>query len=135
VISVTADSNIYISGLIYTGPPRQFLDAARARLFQLYLSLALLDEIRRVLRHKFLWSQERLDDLTIRLEKFTSSVHPTDTIDVVTSDPDDNRVLECAMAAGSQFIVTGDNHLLELGRYGGIQIVKVADFMKLLPPR
>jgi len=46
VISVTADSNIYISGLIYTGPPRQFLDAARAWLFQLYLSLALLDEIR-----------------------------------------------------------------------------------------
>jgi len=88
-----------------------------------------------VLRHKFLWSQERLDDLTIRLEKFTSSVHPTDTIDVVTSDPDDNRVLKCAMAASSQFIVTGDNHLLELGRYDGIQIVKVADFMKLLPPR
>jgi predicted nucleic acid-binding protein len=37
------------------------------------------------------------------------------------------------VTAGSQFMVTGDHHLLELGQYGGIQIVKVADFMKLLP--
>jgi len=43
-----------------------------------------------------------------------------------------NRVLECAVAAGSQFIVTGDTDLLDLGHYSGIQIVRVADFMKLL---
>jgi predicted nucleic acid-binding protein len=42
-------------------------------------------------------------------------------------------VLECAVAASSQFIVIGDNHLSQLDHYSGIQIVKVADFMKLLP--
>lgn len=41
-------------------------------------------------------------------------------------------LLECAGTAGSQFIVTGDNHL-QLGHYRGIQMVRVADFMKLLP--
>lgn len=133
MIGVTADSNIYISGLVFAGPPLQFLDAARAGRFQLNLSDPLIAEIIRVLRVKFLWSQARLDVLPLRLDKFTRRVQPAITLDVVQNDPDDNRVLECAVTAGSQFIVTGDNHLLDLGRYSGIQIVKVADFMKLIP--
>jgi uncharacterized protein len=133
VIGVTADSNIYISGLVFAGQPLQFLDAARAERFQLSLSDALLAEIVRVLRNKFLWTEARLDALPLRLEKFIRRVHPAITLDIVQSDPDDNRVLECAVTAGSQFIVTGDNHLLDLGQYSGIQIVKVADFMKLIP--
>jgi uncharacterized protein len=133
VIGVTADSNIYISGLVFAGQPLQFLDAARAERFQLSLSDALLAEIVRVLRNKFLWTEARLDALPLRLEKFIRRVHPAITLDIVQSDPDDNRVLECAVTAGSHFIVTGDNHLLDLGQYSGIQIVKVADFMKLIP--
>lgn len=57
-------------------------------------------------------------------------VFPTQTIDAVPEDPDDNRVLECAVAAGSRYIVTGDAALLRLGQYSGIQIMRVADFMK-----
>jgi uncharacterized protein len=133
VIGVTADSNIYISGLVFAGPPLEFLDAARAGRFHLNLSDPLLDEILRVLRDKFLWPQARLNDLPARLDKFTQRVHPAVTLDVVKNDPDDNRVLECAVAAGSQYIVSGDSDLLQLGHYGGIQIVRVADFIKLLP--
>jgi uncharacterized protein len=100
---------------------------------QLSLSDALLSEIRRVLRDKFLWSAPRLDALAARLEKFTRRVQPTVTLDIVHNDPDDNRVLECAVTAGSQYIVSGDNDLLQLGQYNSIQIVRVADFLKLLP--
>lgn len=57
-------------------------------------------------------------------------------LDVVDADPDDNRVLECAVAAGSRFIVTSDGDLLRLGAYAGIRILKVADFLELIrePP-
>ena len=133
MIGVTADSNIYISGLVFAGPLLEFLDAARARLFQLSLSAPLLDEIRQVLRDKFLWTQERLDDLTVRLEKFTQPVYPVITLDVVKNDLDDNRALECAVAADSRFIVSGDKDLLDLGQFRNIRIVKVADFLKLPP--
>ena len=40
------------------------------------------------------------------------------------TDPDDNRVLECAVAAGLQFIVTGDHHLLQLGHYAAFRSSK-----------
>jgi predicted nucleic acid-binding protein len=60
---------------------------------------------------------------------FTRRVSSTETLDVVKADPDDNRILECAVAAGSDVIVTGDAHLLQLGAYRGISIMKVADFL------
>jgi predicted nucleic acid-binding protein len=60
---------------------------------------------------------------------FTKRVSSTETLDVVKADPDDNRILECAVAAGSDVIVTGDAHLLQLGAYRGIKIMKVADFL------
>lgn len=44
-------------------------------------------------------------------------------------DPDDNRILECAAAARSDYIVTGDNHLLKIKSFGGTQMIKVADFL------
>lgn len=53
----------------------------------------------------------------------------TKIIDAVPNDPDDNRVPERAVAAGSETIVTGDADLLQLESYRGIEIVRVADFL------
>jgi putative PIN family toxin of toxin-antitoxin system len=134
-LEVTADSNIHISALVFAGHPLEFLDAARAGILRLAISNALLAEIHRVLRDKFRWPQEDLDEAAIALADFTVRVHPDQTIDAVDEDPDDNnRVLEWAVAAGSHYIVTGDSALLRLGQYGGIRIMRVADFMKLISP-
>jgi predicted nucleic acid-binding protein len=58
-------------------------------------------------------------------------VKTAQTVDVVKADPSDNRILECAAAAKSDYIITGDDHLLRLGGFEGIPIIKVADFLKL----
>jgi predicted nucleic acid-binding protein len=62
-------------------------------------------------------------------------VSPAEIIEAVPADPDDNRVLECAVAAGSEVIVTGDKHLLALGSFRGIDIVMVSDFLKRVSRR
>lgn len=49
------------------------------------------------------------------------------------SDPGDNGVLECAMEASAQTIVTGDSHLLELHPYRGIAIPAPKGFLELKP--
>jgi hypothetical protein len=54
-LDVTADSNIYISALVFAGRPLQFFDAARTGVFRLAISDPLLAEIHRVLRDKFRW--------------------------------------------------------------------------------
>jgi len=50
---------------------------------------------------------------------------------VIKENPSDNRILECAVAAGSDYIVSGDKDLLRLGRYDSIRILNVADFLDL----
>ena len=57
-------------------------------------------------------------------------VTPTESLNVVTEDPDDDRILECAVASGSDVIVTGDNDLLRLRAYQSIRIMKTADFLQ-----
>jgi putative PIN family toxin of toxin-antitoxin system len=132
VIAVTADTNIYISALLFGGLPRRFLDLAREGAFRLAISDVLLTELRGVLATKFGWTEARLNDVEQRLSRFIIRVTPSETLHVIAADPDDDRVLECAVAAGSQYIVTGDDDLLRLGHYTTIQILKVADFLTLL---
>jgi uncharacterized protein len=83
---------------------------------------------------KFAWSADEVDGTLLQLAGCPELVRPTETLDVITQDPDDNRVLECAVAAGSRFVVSGNNDLLSLGQFRGLRIVKVAEFMKLITP-
>ena len=125
----TADSNIWVSGLNWYGKPHDLLNLARDGKIELAISDAILDEFSRILHDKLEWSDDRLNSMRAEVATFTKRVSSTETLDVVKADPDDNRILECAVAAGSDVIVTGDAHLLHLGGYRGIKIMKVADFL------
>jgi len=132
VINVTADTNIYISALVFAGVPRQFLKEAEAGRFRLAISDAIRGELQGVLRDKFSWAEAEITETLSLLAGCTTLVEPTQMLNVVPDDPDDNRVIECAVAAGSRFIVTGDGDLLRLGSYGNIKILKAAEFLKLV---
>lgn len=133
MLGVTADTNIYISGLEFGGLPRRFLDLARAGVFRLDISEAITQEVLRVLRDKFNYSPDVLRRVEGKLVDITHHVTPMQTVDVIKIDPTDNRIVECAVAARSDFIVSGDvHHVLPVGSYEGIQIVKGADFLELL---
>ena len=125
----TADSNIWVSGLNWYGKPHELPNLARDGTIELAISDAILDEFSRILHDKLEWSDDRLNRMRAEVATFTKRVSSTETLDVVKADPDDNRILECAVAAGSDVIVTGDAHLLQLGAYRGIKIMKVADFL------
>ena len=56
---------------------------------------------------------------------------PTETVTAVVSDPDDNSILECSLAAGSHYVVSGDRHLLQMGGFRGVRILKAADFLEI----
>ena len=128
-MKATADTNIYISALQFGGQPLRFLYLARSGAIELAISPPIIAEVKRVLRDKFKWPTEQVEQIEPRLSAFTRRLTPTETLDVVKDDPTDNRILECAKAAGSDYVVTGDQDLLRLGRYADIQIVKVSDFL------
>jgi uncharacterized protein len=132
VIRVTADSNIYISALHFGGPPDDLLALARAGAIPLMVSDEILDEVTRVLRDKFGWTPDAATVAREVIEGFTEKVKPTQRLDIIKEDPTDDRILECAVAGKSEYLVTRDKHLLMLGRYGGTEIIKVADLLQKL---
>lgn len=132
MVRVTADSNIYISALHFGGPPNKFLDLARTGIIELTISDDILAEVTRVLRDKFGWSKEALSMAQARIADFTVRVAPAQKLDAVREDPADNRILECAVEGKSEYLVTRDNHLLKLKRFGGTRMIKVADFLDVV---
>jgi len=82
-----------------------------------------------VLSTKFRVSAEDARDMREEIRGFTKLIAATEALDVVKADPTDNKVLECAVAAGSETVITGDRHLLELGTFRAIKIMTVSDFI------
>jgi putative PIN family toxin of toxin-antitoxin system len=126
---VVADTNIYISALVFGGLPDVFLKRAFLGAFLLVTSPALLDELDETLRLKFNVSPEKASITRARLEKIAHVVEPDVTLDIIKDDPDDDRVLECAVTGKADYIVSGDRHLLKLGIFDSIPILTVRQFM------
>ena len=126
---VVADSNVYVSAIVFGGKPMLLLEMAEEGELELFISEPILSETFRILRNKFQRTTEQLEADRVHLATITRSVTPTETLNVVSLDPDDDRILECAVAAGATTIVTGDRHLLGLGSFRGIKIQRPAEFL------
>lgn len=131
------DTNVIVSALISRGPPHQLVAAWRDEAFIALISAQLLAEYARVIRRPQIRQAHRLDDEELtrfigRFLRYAEFVQPVNAISVILSDPDDNRVLECAIAGNATHIVSGDPHLLDLGSHAGIHIVNPRDFLTLL---
>ncbi len=96
---VVADSNIWISALIWGGKPLQRVELALQGEINLAISPDILNETLEVLREKFAMDVDELQKAETQMLRAARVVTPTERLDVVPSDPDDNRVLECAVAA------------------------------------
>jgi putative PIN family toxin of toxin-antitoxin system len=132
VLKATADTNILVSALVFKrGKPDQFLRMALSGEISLTVSEAILAEMADVLERKFHASPDEIAEATAVVRQAARTVTPAVQLDVIKEDPPDNRVLECAVSAGADYIVTGDKDLLRLGQYDAIRIVKVADFLEI----
>ena len=126
---VGADTNVYVSAIIFGGKPQAILDLAQDGQIELFISDDILAEVTRILRDKFKRSPEELRNDLLSLEAITTWVQPTEKIDAVPNDPTDNVMVECAVAARAQVIVSGDNHLIQIDGFRGLKVQRAADFL------
>lgn len=129
---VVFDTNIFISAFVIPGGHAEdaYLHAVHGK-FELFTSVAILTETANKLRTKFGWSDERIAKL-LRSVSETATVLKTEPHLHVLTDEADNRILECAVLAEADIVVSGDKHLLSLEHYESARIVKLAEFLQLL---
>jgi putative PIN family toxin of toxin-antitoxin system len=130
---VVLDTNILISAIVFGGLPRKILEMVIVGSVNCSLSFAILDELRDVLqRSKFGFSPQQAATVIDELQDICEILNPPRRIRTIKADPDDNRILECAVEAQAMCIISGDNHLLELRKYREIHIYSPADFLATL---
>ena len=131
---IVIDTNIWISGLLWRGLPWKLLCLAEAGEVELCIAPSMLIELAEVLSYERL--QPRLEQLgLIPAELVAYAMNLASILEVpegspiVVADPDDDVFLHCAVIAGAACVVSGDDHLLDLGTYADIPILTVRDFL------
>jgi putative PIN family toxin of toxin-antitoxin system len=137
-MQVVLDANVLVNAVISSrGAPAQILRLWEEERFDVLVSRPILEELERVLHYPRIQQKYDLleEDVATFLRFMRSGaiiVEPNDKITVIERDPTDNRYLECAVAGGASYIVSGDQHLLELGEFRGIVILPPAGFLAAL---
>ena len=130
-MKIVLDTNVFISGVFFTGSPYEILNAWHQGKVELVLSMAIVTEYQRV--------GERLSSQFpgVDLQPFLDLIAVKATIvtvpalrEPVCADPDDDQFLACAIAGGAEVIVSGDKHLLNVSGFEGIMVMKPRDSLK-----
>ncbi len=123
------DTNILFSATGWKGTPYQCLELARQGKVEGVTCIEILDELAEKFSTKFNFSLNQRRERLKYLRGFLRIIQINNTLKGVTADPDDDKIIECAVVGSATHIVTGDRrHLLPIGSYQNIQIVTAADF-------
>jgi len=131
------DTTILVSGIVALNDPIAFLiNGVVSGQVELIISLYILEELRRTLTGKQYFrdritAAERESYLS-RLEAVATLVAPHNTITGVVTDPHDDPIIDLAVSAQVQYLVTGDRRVLAVGEYEGVKILTARDFYNIL---
>jgi len=132
-MKIVCDTNVLVSATLSNGTPRRLLRLIACGEVENAVSLEILAEAKNVLvRPKFGFSPEQVTHAIDVFSEISVLVAPVQPVDVIKDDPSDNRILEAAVAAQADCIVSGDEHLLNLQSWNGIEILSPADFLERL---
>ncbi len=131
-MKIVLDTNVFISGIFFHGPPAQILEAWKKSKIQIVLSKEIIEEYQRVA--EALAEKYPEIDISAIIELIAIHGEIIDTGDIKVfecEDPDDNKFIECAIASSTKVIVSGDKHLLKINGYQEIVVHKPRDFVDL----
>lgn len=129
-MKIVLDTNVFISGVFFGGPPYLLLQAWRDGIIQLVISPEILDEYRRV--GEILAEEHPAIDLEPMLEFVIQNADvfaASPLSEPVCEDPDDDKFISCALASASRIIISGDKHLLKVTGFQDIEVLKPRDFL------
>lgn len=126
---VVLDTNVYLSGIIFGGNCRHILDLAIKWELATISSAAILLEIAGKLKNKFHWDKEQIVVTIKSIAKLGEVITVKRRLKIVKKDESDNKIIEAAVSAKADFIVTGDKHLLEIKKYQDTRIITLAQFL------
>ena len=129
-MKIVLDTNVFYSGIFFSGAPFRILQAWRDSKIQLVISQEIFDEYLRV-GNKL---AEQFPNIDVKpfinlVELNAEFVHSPNLPNPICSDPDDDKFIACALAGNAKIIVSGDKHLLKVSGYRQIEVIKPRSFV------
>lgn len=130
MLKIVLDTNIYISAILFGGKPKKILELINEVKIHSFVSPEILLEINQVLRRKkFGFSFQEANEIIKEIEITSKITYPDREYYAVERDKKDNIIIDCAMKAEVDTIITGDSGLLDMIDFRGIKILKPAKFL------
>ncbi len=124
-MKVTVDTNFLISATQWDySVAHKLLKKLILSDVAIFTTQDILDETVEVLERDFKYSQSEAKNIIGEILLFAKLIESKQEISIINDDPDDNKVIECAVESSSDYIVTYDRHLLKLKEYKGIKITE-----------
>lgn len=131
-MKLVLDANVFISAFYWRGNPQLIIDRIIEGLDELYISNEILNEIAAVMaRPKFKTAPEIIERYIRTIEKLGKKIFITGKMKGICRDKDDDDKIECGTLGGADYIITGDDDLLILKKYGQLKIITVKDFLRI----
>ena len=136
-MKIVLDANLFASALIKPNSnPGEILDLVEQNQVELILSPAVIKEIKRILLYPKIKKYHcktvaEIDAYFEDILMFAWIVEGCETLELIKDDPSDNKYLVCAFEGEADYIVSGDHHLLDIGTYRGIEIIKAKAFLNI----
>ena len=128
---VVLDTNVLISGIYWEGNESKILEACKIQNLRNYISPETIKEFKKVLFYdKFQLTTSEIESAVETVLSFSTVITPKIKLNIIKSDPVDNIFLEVAVVSNAECIISGDKHLLKLGSYKDIEIMKSKDFIE-----
>jgi len=125
------DTNVLISSALSNGKPAEILKLAEDGEFLSVTSPGIVEELRDVLtRDRLPFTEEQVDELVSKILSISQVINPQIELEVIEDDPDDDKILEAAIAGNADCIVSGDSHLLQLEKHREIPIHNPNNFLE-----
>lgn len=132
-MKLVLDTNVYIAAFLGKGLALNIFRLGQRKKVQLFTSRFILDELKGKLASKFKVEKSLINDFLRLVQQSSVVVKPKQTLKVIKKDPEDNKVLECALEAQANLIISMDRHLLKLKSYGKIGIVHPKTLTWIIP--
>jgi putative PIN family toxin of toxin-antitoxin system len=132
-VRIVLDTNVFVSGVFFRGKPFEVLQAWSEGRITLVVSPEILDEYRRVgeeLSNRYAGID--LAPFLALMATHAEVVDPAPLPAPVCRDPEDDKFLACAIAGRADVIVSGDSDLVDLRRFGAIDVVRPAQLVERL---
>lgn len=135
-IRVVLDTNVIISGALFGGLPREVLQAAIDHKISVFISDDIIEEISGVLHRPKFRKTVLLNAILIgQIVELANKVRPFRNEQVILNDRDDHIIIDCAIAAEAEYIVTGDLEFIAYGEVAGIPIIQPRQLLEILSQR